>query len=93
VSLGGSRELSKNYGTLGGILGGLEWNRRAHYYHEELDDDLLFVVGPEADTELDAVCCYADGVRWSACLEHADVGFSTEELTLTRLRQLAEDRR
>jgi hypothetical protein len=40
-------------------------------------------------TEIDQVCCYADGVRWSATVRHTDWTFSTEEVPASRLLEIA----
>ena len=41
-------------------------------------------------TEIDQVSCYADGVRWSAVVRHTDMTFSTEEIPVSRLMEIAE---
>ena len=40
--------------------------------------------------EIDQVWCYADGVRWSAAVRHTDWTFSTEEIPVSRLLDIAE---
>jgi len=46
--------------------------------------------GEPVRTEIDQVCCYADGVRWSAAVRHTDRTFSTEEIPVSRLLEIAE---
>ena len=47
--------------------------------------------GEPIRTEIDQVCCYADGVRWSAAVRHTDWTFSTEEIAASRLLEIAEN--
>ena len=50
-------------------------------------------VGEPVRTEIDQVSCYADGVRWSAAVRHTGMTFSTGEIPLSRLLEIAEQGR
>ena len=54
------------------------------------DDNGNETPGEPIQTEIDQVCCYADGVRWSATVRHTDWTFSTEEIPVSRLLEIAE---
>ena len=54
------------------------------------DDSGNETPGEPIRTEIDQVCCYADGVRWSAAVRHTDRTFSTEEIPVSRLLEIAE---
>jgi hypothetical protein len=54
------------------------------------DDNGNETPGEPVRTEIDQVCCYADGVRWSAAVRHTDWTFSTEEVPVSRLLEIAE---
>jgi hypothetical protein len=57
------------------------------------DDSGEETVGEPVRTEIDQVSCYADGVRWSAAVRHTDMTFSTEEIPVSRLLEIAEQGR
>jgi hypothetical protein len=56
------------------------------------DDSGEETVGEPVRTEIDQVSCYADGVRWSAAVRHTDMTFSTEEIPVSRLLEIAGHR-
>jgi len=53
------------------------------------DDSGEETVGQPVRTEIDQVSCYVDGVRWSAAVRHTDMIFSTEEIPVSRLMEIA----
>jgi hypothetical protein len=54
------------------------------------DDNGEETLGEAMRTEIDQVSCYADGVRWSAAVRQPDMTFSTEEIPVSRLLEIAE---
>jgi hypothetical protein len=63
--------------------------------HEVLNQTVFAgeTVGESVRTEIDQVSCYADEVRWSAAVRHTDMTFSTEEIPVSRLMEIAEQGR
>ena len=57
------------------------------------DDSGEETVGEPVRTEIDQASCYADGVRWSAAVRHTDMTFSTEEIPVSKLIEIAEQKR
>jgi hypothetical protein len=57
------------------------------------DDSGEETVGESVRAEIDQVSCYADGVRWSAAEQHTDMTFSTEEIPVSKLLEVAEQGR
>jgi hypothetical protein len=60
------------------------------FYSWDEDDCSEETVGEPVRTEIDQVSCYADGVRWSAAVRHTDMTFSTEEIPVSKLMEIAE---
>jgi hypothetical protein len=63
------------------------------FYAWSEDDSGEETVGESVRTEIDQVSCYADGVRWGAAVRHTDMTFSTEEIPVSRLLEIAEQGR
>jgi hypothetical protein len=61
----------------------------ASYYEQDWDEDSGEEwLGEPVRTEIDQMNCFEDGVRWSACIRHTDMTFSTEEIPVQRLCQI-----
>ena len=59
-----------------------------HAWGEDVDGNET--PGEPIRAEIDQVSCYADGVRWSAAVRHTDRTFSTKEIPVSRLLEIAE---
>jgi hypothetical protein len=67
-----------------------EFDYSPDFYTWGEDDRGEETLGEPVRTEIDQVSCYADGVRWSAAVRHTNRTFSTEEIPVSRLLEIAE---